>query len=329
MPYCFAIVGCGHISQRHAEAILQAGHLAGVFDTNPTKARVLAASFNCEVFSQLHDLLSIAKPDVVSVCSPSGMHPDHTIAALKACCHVVCEKPLAISSDLARSVLELASLSGKKVFVVKQNRFNPPVLAVKELIDKGKLGFIHSFQINCFWNRNKQYYEAASWRGRRAMAGGTLFTQFSHFIDLLNWFLGNIREVKGWRGNFCHADLIDFEDTGAASILMESGAIGTLQYTINAHQQNIEGSISLFGSKGTVKIGGPYLNHLEYFDVEGESTEQWMKQQSSSVASGHFAVYNAIVKALNNPASKTLEAEEALKSIEMIEQIYHASPMLT
>lgn len=328
MPYRFAIVGCGNISTRHAEAIRKVGTLVGVCDPHLSRAEKLADLYGSHAFPDPAEMLLDTKPDIVAVCTPSGMHPAHVLNALDAGCHVVCEKPLAITSQGARELLKKADFNGRKIFVVKQNRFNPPVLAVKKLLDAGKLGSVHAFQINCLWNRNDDYYITAPWRGTNSMAGGTLFTQFSHFIDLLYWLLGNIREVKGWRGNFCHQTLLEFEDTGTAAIRMEGGAIGSLHYTINAHRCNLEGSIALFGDRGSVKIGGPYLNNFEYFDVQGETVDDWVGLYRHAVKSGHDAVYETVVKALEDPVNTAVEGTDALRSIEMIEQIYNASPML-
>ncbi len=156
-------------------------------------------------------------------------------------------------------MIEASCNAGKRLFVVKQNRYNPPVIAVKKLIEEGALGKIYSFQLNCFWNRTDKYYHQ-SWRGTQVYDGGILFTQFSHFIDLLYWFLGEVDQVSGMRANFHHSESMEFEDTGIANLIMKNGAIGTLNYTVNANQSNMEGSFTLFGEKGTVKIGGQYLN---------------------------------------------------------------------
>ena len=332
MPYQFAIAGCGHISARHAAAISRVAKLTAVCDSDILKARSLAQLYNVPAYPSLDALLADHRPHIVSVCTPSGDHPAHVAQCLSAGSHVLCEKPLAISAQAARPLISLAQANNKKLFVVKQNRYNAPVVFVKKLLDSQKLGSIHSFQVNCFWNRPAAYYQN-SWHGTLERDGGILFTQFSHFIDLLYWFLGDIAQASGWRANFCHQGIIEFEDCGAATLVMKNGAAGSIQYTINTHQANMEGSIVLFGDKGTVKIGGNYLNRLDHFAVEGEAAAAIMNEPGLMPSTNdnfnkHEVVYTELVKALSDPGHSFVEAAEALKSIEMIEQIYNGSPML-
>lgn len=334
MPYRFAIIGCGNISRRHAAAIGRVGTLAAVCDIDNERAKRLASEFDCRSYTNLTALLTNENPDILTVCTPNGLHPEHVISALEHGSHVLCEKPLAISSADGQQMLDTAGRRGKKLFVVKQNRFNPPVVAIKRLLDEGKLGPIRSFQLNCFWNRPASYYQDP-WRGTLNLDGGTLFTQFSHFIDILYWFLGDIAQVGGWRANYIHRGIIAFEDTGAAIIQMKNGAIGTLNYTINSHQANMEGSFTLFGEKGTVKIGGPYLNIIEHFAVEGEEMPVHANPAPSNTygsytgsMSNHHLVYPELIKSLDEQEHTMVDAAEALRSIEMIEQIYAASPFI-
>lgn len=334
MPYRFAIIGCGNISRRHAAAIGRVGTLAAVCDIDNERANRLASEFGCRPYTDFTALLTNENPDIAIVCTPNGLHPNHVISALEHGCHVLCEKPLAITSAAGRQMLDTASRSRKKLFIVKQNRFNPPVVAIKRLIDDGKLGPIRSFQLNCFWNRPASYYRD-QWRGTRDLDGGTLFTQFSHFIDILYWFLGDIEQVSGWRANYTHQGIVDFEDTGAAIIQMKNRALGTLSYTINSHHANMEGSFTLFGERGTVKIGGPYLNLIEHFAVEGEEMPVHANAAPSNIygtytgsMSNLHLVYPELIKSLDEQEHSMVDAAEALRSIEMIEQIYAASPFL-
>lgn len=335
MPYRFAIIGCGYISRRHAAAIKSAGTLLAVCDINASKAASLAHEYEVPAYTDIADLLNSETPDVVTVCSPNGFHPDHVIAALRSGSHVLCEKPLSISAEDGLRMVEESSKSGKRLFVVKQNRYNPPIIAVKKLLDDGEMGKILSFQINCFWNRPASYY-SEPWRGTLSQDGGTLFTQFSHFIDILYWFLGEIDQVSGWRANFYHQNLIEFEDTGVANMVMKNGAIGNIHYTINAYESNLEGSITVFGEKGTVKIGGRYLNNLEYLSVENKVNPVIDHGQPQIVnydywdSMGNYpVVYRELLKALDDPEHAFVEAAEALKSVEMIRQIYNASPIIS
>jgi UDP-N-acetyl-2-amino-2-deoxyglucuronate dehydrogenase len=329
MPHNFAIVGCGNVSARHAAAIQQVGTLVAVCDPETLRAQELARSYGCKVFSNVEELLRNCEAGIISVCSPSGFHAPHAIQALSAGRHVLCEKPMAITSLSAKEMIRAAKHADRRLLVVKQNRYNPPVQLLKQLISEGKLGDIHSFQVNCFWNRNNLYYQNSGWRGKQDVDGGTLFTQFSHFVDLLYWLFGPLREARGWRGNFSHRESVEFEDTGVANLLMENGTIGSLHYTINAHQRNLEGSIIVFGSKGTIKVGGVYLNRIEYFSIDGEQTDQWLSKIPETVANPHLKVYHELVKTLDDPQHPFVDAEEACRSVEMIEEIYRNSPMVT
>lgn len=334
MSYHFAIIGCGHIARRHAGHIAAHGVLEAVCDTVPGRAQELAGQYGARSYFSAAELFKAEKPDVVSVCTPNGLHAEHAIMALEAGCHVLCEKPMCISRESGLQMMAAAEKAGKKLFVVKQNRYNPPVEAVKQLLDEGKLGAIHSFQVNCFWNRPLAYYKD-SWHGTRDLDGGILYTQFSHFIDLLYWLLGDVNEVQGLRSNFTHGASIAFEDTGAALLHMQSGAIGTLQYTINSYQRNMEGSVTIFGEKGTVKIGGQYLNSIDFFAVEGETAPTLPAGNPSNQygfyegsMSNHDRVYYHLIKALDNPGYRFVEAGEALKTVGIIEKIYSASPLI-
>lgn len=333
MPFRFVIIGCGNVASRHAEQIVSFGTLAGVCDIEPGRAAAFADRYACKAYLDINELLELERPDIAVVCTPNGLHSLHAVLSLRAGCHVLCEKPLSISVSSGLEMIRAAHDSGRRLFVVKQNRYNPPVKAVRKLFESGRLGRITSFEVNCFWNRPEEYYQS-SWRGTRALDGGTLFTQFSHFIDLLFWFAGEIDTVSGFRANFTHGRSIEFEDTGAAVLKMKSGAIGTVNYTINAHGSNMEGSLALFGEKGSVRIGGQYLNRLDYFSVEGEGKPEVEDGNSPNrygfyegSMSNHGKVYEELIKALSDPAHEFMEASEALKSVEMIERIYASSPL--
>src|SRR3954468_4236176 len=210
----FAIVGCGRIAQRHAEQIRIHGTLKAVCDIVPSKADELSKQYSSDIYYSLNDLLNNEQSiDVLVVCTPNGLHAEHTIMALNAGVNVLCEKPMAITVADCNNMIKSAEANNKKLFIVKQNRFNPPVVAVKELLVNGLLGKIYSVQVNCYWNRDATYYKD-SWRGTKNLDGGTLFTQFSHFIDLLYWFLGDIKNVHAITENFAHRGIIEFEDTG-------------------------------------------------------------------------------------------------------------------
>jgi len=328
-PLRFSIVGCGRIAHRHAEHIHKLGELVGVCDIVTAKAKELAGKYGIPFFQDIDDLLGGAVGmDVVSVCSPNGLHAEHTIKALRAGYHVLCEKPMALSVQDCGEMINAAERANRRLFIVKQNRFNPPVVAVKKIIDEGRLGKIHSVQLNCFWNRNEEYYQN-SWKGTKDLDGGTLFTQFSHFIDLLYWMIGDVKEARGFAGNFDHKDVIEFEDTGIASIKFYNGAIGTINYTVNSYGKNMEGSLTIFGEKGTVKIGGQYLNELEYQNIEnytisnlppGNPANNYGKYQGSM--SNHDKVYENLIQVLEGTGIIATNGFEGLKTVEIIDKIY-------
>lgn len=328
--YAFAIIGCGRIAARHAENIIKYGKLIAVCDVVPQKADNFAAQYGAKAYYQLDDLLKEEKDlDVIVVCTPNGLHAEHSIKSLQAGKNVLCEKPLCITSVAAWQMMDTAYFNRKKLFVVKQNRYNEPVQLVKSLLDQNALGTLQSFQINCFWNRPQEYY-TGDWKGSQFLDGGVLYTQFSHFIDLLYWFLGEVAAVKGFSNNFTERAHFDLEDTGVVSLQMKNGAIGTLHFTINSFNHNQEGSFTLFGEKGTIKIGGQYLNELEWFEVEGQTKPQLKTHTTANdygfykgSMSNHAKVYENLVEALNGNGD-LLEAKDAAHTVAIIEKIYAA-----
>lgn len=327
-----AIIGCGRIGKRHAEHINNKCKLVAVCDVVQANADALASAYKAKAFYDLNDLLnSKLDIDVVSVCTPNGLHASHTIESLNAGYNVLCEKPLAINVNDCGEMIKAAEKNNKRLFVIKQNRFNPPVEAIKKAIDENRFGKIYSVQLNCFWNRNPDYY-ANSWKGTKNLDGGTLYTQFSHFVDLLYWLVGDVRNVQAYLGNYHHQGIIEFEDTGAVLLEFYNGAIGTINYTVNSFQKNMEGSLTIFGEKGTAKIGGQYLNELEYqqFDnykienlAEGNKPNNYGTYQGSM--SNHDKIYDNLIAVLNDNAAISASAFEGLKTVEIIDKIYQAA----
>lgn len=330
----FAIIGCGRIAQRHAEHIHKQGILTAVCDVDEEKADNLAIKYGARAYYKVDDLLQDkTEIDVVSVCSPNGLHHLHAIQALKAGYHVLCEKPMAINVHDCGEMIKAAEKANKRLFAIKQNRFNPPVVAVKEAIDNGKLGKIYSVQLSCFWNRNSDYY-LNSWKGSMDLDGGTLYTQFSHFVDLLYWMIGDVKNVQAYTKNFAHQGIIEFEDTGVVILEFQNGALGTINYTVNSFQKNMEGSLTIFGEKGTVKIGGQYLNELEYQQIDGykiENLPEGAKANNYGTYQGsmsnHDKVYENLIEVLTQNASISTNAFEGLKTVEIIDKIYLAAQL--
>ncbi len=331
-PLSFALIGCGKIGSRHAAHINRVSNLIAVCDTDVDRAKATAQQYGCPYYLSVEELLLHHQPDVVSVCTPNALHAMHAVAALQAGCHVVCEKPMAIRSSDCRQMIEAAEHANRILFIVKQNRFNDAVVQVKNLLSKNKLGKIYSFQINGFWNRNDEYYQD-SWHGTKALDGGTLFTQFSHFIDILYWLLGDVASVQSYLTNAAHQSVMETEDTGVVILTMQSGAIGTLNYTVNSFGQNMEGSITLFGEKGTVKIGGQYLNTIAYQNIRTVVLNEAKQSPANDYGSykgsmnNHDKVYQNVIDVLCHGAAVSTNAYEGLKTVEIIEKIYAANEM--
>jgi predicted dehydrogenase len=329
----FAIVGCGRIAPRHAGHIANVGRLRAVCDTVESRAAKLGEAHQAAAFSNIDDMLAecAGDIDVVAVCTPNGMHAEHAIKSFRAGCHVLCEKPMAISVQACGDMIQAGETANRRLFVVKQNRYNPPVVAVRELLESGRLGKVCSAHLNCYWNRDAAYYEN-SWKGSLEQDGGCLYTQFSHFIDLLYWLVGDVREVAAVTGNFCHRGIVEFEDAGGALLRFYNGAIGSINFTINSFGRNMEGSLTLFCEKGTVKIGGQYLNELEYQSLEGAAIEglpegrppnEYGQYQGSM--SNHDKVYENVVDVLHHEGIIGTGGFEGLKTVEIIDKIYSAA----
>lgn len=327
----FALVGCGRIAQRHAEHIAKNGTLIAVCDKNLIKADELAQKYQVAAYYNFEEFLENlkGKTDVISVCTPNGLHAEHTIKALKAGFHVLCEKPMAINVHDCGMMIQEAEKANRRLFIVKQNRFNPPINALKDIINSEKLGRIYSVQLNCFWNRNNEYYLDSDWKGTKLLDGGTLFTQFSHFVDLLYWLIGDIKDVFAFGDNFHHNHIIEFEDTGVVALRFYNDVIGTINYTVNAFAKNMEGSITIFAEKGTVKVGGQYLNVFEYQSIENleikdlpEGNPPNNYGQYFGSMSNHGEVYKNIVDVLNNHGIIATNGFEGLKTVEIIDKIY-------
>jgi len=330
-PIRFIIVGCGRIAERHAEHIAKLGRLVAVCDIKPKRVALFTEKYNVLGFSDIDSLLA-ANPaaDVVAICTPNGLHTEHSIKALRARYHVLCEKPMALTvADCEHMIME-AEKSGKKLFIIKQNRFNPPIVEVKRLIDEGRLGKILSVQLNCFWNRDEQYYKNSEWKGTRALDGGALFTQFSHFVDLLVWMFGDALEVKAYIGNSNHP-YIEIDDHGVVALKFEGGTLGTIHFSTNAYKKNLEGSITIFGEKGTVKVGGEYLNVLEHASVENYTPPNLPMGIANDYGSykgsmsNHDKVYQNVIDVLGNNGVISTSGMEGLKTVEMIRKIYDAA----
>jgi predicted dehydrogenase len=329
----FVIIGCGKIAERHAAHISKRGVLVAVCDVVKEKADGLASKYGAKAYYSIKDLLDADECiDIAAVCTPNGLHAAHTIQCLNAGLHVLCEKPMALRVEDCRGMIDAAKSSGKVLAVVKQNRFNPPVVAVKELLDKRALGKIYSIQVNCYWNREADYYTSSNWRGTKELDGGILFTQFSHFIDIMYWFAGEVETTIAYLSNY-HHQYIQFEDSGNTIIKFRNGVTGSINFTINSYGKNVEGSVTIIAEKGCVKIGGPYLNTIEFQNLaerqvieltkEGIQANDYGTYQGSM--SNHDKVYDNLLKVLMDQDQLSASAEDGLKTVEIIEKIYQSA----
>jgi predicted dehydrogenase len=326
----FAIIGCGRIAQRHAEHINNLAQLSAVCDIKSDKAKEFGQKYRCNYYTDIDELLNNeVNVDVISICTPNGLHAEHTIKALKSGKHVLVEKPMALSVRECESMIKASEDSNNRLFVVKQNRFNPPIQALKKVLDENRLGKILSVQLNCFWNRNEDYYKSSDWKGKKKLDGGTLFTQYSHFIDLLYWLFGNVRDVSAFLQNSNHRDIIEFEDSGVVILKFENDIIGTINYTVNSFRKNMEGSLTVFGTNGTVKVGGQYLNVLEYQEIENYQIKDIPKSGPANnygsyqgSMSNHDKVYENVIDVLVNKGTITTNFLDGLKTVQIIEEIY-------
>jgi len=329
----FAIVGCGRIADRHAEQINRLAVLSAVCDRIESRANHLGQRYGAKVYTDYEDMLCSEKDlDIISVCTPNGLHAEHSISAFRRGFHVLCEKPMAINVLDCGAMIKEAEKANRKLFVVKQNRYNPPVKAVKQALEENRLGKILSVQLNCFWNRGVEYYSQSDWKGTKKLDGGTLYTQFSHFIDLLYWMFGDVKKVEAIIGNLNHNNIIEFEDSGVVVLEFFNGIIGTINYTVNSFERNMEGSLTIFGQMGTVKIGGQYLNELEYQNIKdynisnlpaGNPPNNYGQYIGSM--SNHDKVYDNVIDVLMNKGVIGTNGYEGLKTVEIINKIYNAA----
>ncbi|MCD6063956.1 MAG: Gfo/Idh/MocA family oxidoreductase [Flavipsychrobacter sp.] len=324
----FAIVGLGNIGRRHAEHIRQnpATELVAVCDIDEQKK-----SYAEEIpfYTGLKEMLQAVQADVLCVCTPNYLHETHTIEGLEARLHTVVEKPMAISVAECERMIATAEKTGKTIFAVKQNRYNPPVQAVKKLITENQLGEIYMLQVNCFWNRGDAYYAESDWRGTKNKDGGCLFTQFSHFVDILYYLNGKVEKVEGWIHNFAHQHNTEVEDTGSFVLRGENGTIINFNFTTCSYESNMEGSITIFAEKGTVKIGGQYLNTIEYqkletarlpeINISAKANNYGLYQGSMS---NHDKVIQNVVDVLHHGQAVMTSAAEGCEVVRMIEQMY-------
>lgn len=327
----FGVIGCGHIGKRHAEMITRNSdcELVALSDIKQKEELGIEAYSSAAFFNDYKEMIEKSDADVICVCTPNGLHAEQSSAALDAGKHVVCEKPMGLSKANCENVIYKALRKHKQFFCVMQNRYSPPSEWIKDIIEKDVLGEIFMVQLNCYWNRDSRYYKAGGWKGTENLDGGTLFTQFSHFIDIMYWLFGDITDIKGKFADFNHADSTDFEDSGFVSFKFTNGGMGSLNYSTAVYGANLESSMTIIAEKGSVKIGGQYMNEVEYCNIEGYEMPELPEANPANdygpykgSAANHNYIFENVVETLKNKSEATTNALEGLKVVDIIERIY-------
>ncbi|MDA8605686.1 Gfo/Idh/MocA family oxidoreductase [Flavobacteriales bacterium] len=329
----FGVVGAGHIGKRHMEMIrrnpafqltafadIRSRSECGVDETVPHYDSI-------ERMLDAHEEL-----DVVCICTPNGFHAEQSILAIKSDCHVVIEKPMALNRQDGEDILHTALSRGKQVFCVMQNRYSPPSIWLKDLISSDALGKIHMVQVQCYWNRDDRYYGKIPWKGKLDLDGGTLFTQFSHFIDLMYWVFGDIHRIQSRFVDFNHNNTTEFEDSGLVSFeFVKHNALGTFNFSTSVAHKNFESSVTIIAEKGTIKVGGQYMNEVEYCDVLDYTMPELPPSNPANdyghykgSAANHGYIFENIEATLIGDGQITTNALEGLKVVDIIERMYAA-----
>jgi len=327
----FAVIGQGHIGKRHAEMIRRNpdSELVAVCDIL-SKEELGLNDLQEPFFYNIDSLLEADIPvDVVCICTPNGFHAEYAIKALAKKHHVVLEKPVALTKNDAEKIIFKSLEVSRHVFCVMQNRYSPPSVWLKEIVDSKKLGKIYMVQLNCYWNRDERYYKPGNWHGDAKLDGGTLFTQFSHFIDIMYWLFGDITNICGSFRDFSHEKLTDFEDSGIVSFDFINGGIGSLNYSTSVWDTNLESSITIIGEKGAVKVAGQYMNEVAYCHIKDYQMPELAPcnppndygAYKGSAQNHHYVIRNVVEK-LQERGSISTNVLEGLKVIEIIERIY-------
>ena len=329
-PIKFAVVGAGHIGKRHAEMVDRNEHckLVALCDTNPANTLDIER-FGVPTYTDIKDMLADEEFDVLCVATPNGLHFEHCLLGLNADKHIVVEKPMALTKANCEKIIFKALQLSKHIFCVMQNRYSPPSQWIKTLLSEKKLGEVYMVQINCFWNRDERYYKHDGWKGNRQLDGGTLFTQFSHFIDIMYWLFGDIKDIQSRFNNFNHKNSIEFEDSGLITFNFVDGGMGSINYSTSVWDTNFESSLTVVGEKGTIKIGGQYMNEVEICNVEGYTMPELAPANPANnygnykgSAANHNYIFENVVEVLTEGKPATTNALEGMKVVDIIERIY-------
>jgi UDP-N-acetyl-2-amino-2-deoxyglucuronate dehydrogenase len=326
-----AVVGSGHIGKRHAEMIRRnpEAELTAMVDIK-SKTELGLDNLKVPFYSSIDEFLSSGTDcDVVCICTPNGLHAEHAIKSLENKKHVVIEKPMALTVAECEKIIFKSLQVSRQIFCVMQNRYSPPSVWIKDLIDRNISGKIFFVQVNCYWNRDERYYTGKNWKGTADLDGGTLFTQFSHFVDVMYWLFGDIIDLQGNFADFNHKELTAFEDTGAVTFRFLNGGMGNLNYSTSVWDKNMESSITIIAENGSIKIGGQYMNAVEYCHVKDYTIPELPPispaydygDYKGSAANHHF-IFENVIDTLKGRTSATTNAMEGMKVVDIIERIY-------
>ncbi|NPV27283.1 MAG: Gfo/Idh/MocA family oxidoreductase [Firmicutes bacterium] len=325
------LIGCGRISKNHFEAIAAQpdAECVACCDIIPERAEEAAKTYNVPFWTtKYEEMLAISDIDLISICTPSGLHPEHGIMAARAKKHVLSEKPMGVRLKDADELIKACDQEHVRLFVVLQNRLNPAIQLVRRALDEGRFGRIYFIQANVFWTRPQEYYDQAPWRGTWEFDGGAFMNQASHYVDMVQWFGGPVKSVVAQTATL--ARNIEAEDTGAAVIRFRSGAIGSINVTMLTYPKNLEGSITILGEKGTVRVGGIAMNKIEHWEFA--DTRDYDQQVANTATDpptvygfGHTGYYRNVIDVLTKGEKPSSDGRAGMKSLELLEAIYRAS----
>jgi UDP-N-acetyl-2-amino-2-deoxyglucuronate dehydrogenase len=327
----FAVAGQGHIGKRHAEMIRRNEdcELIAVCDILSNEKLGLG-TISEKTYTSVAEMLK-AHPDieVLNICTPNGLHAEHSLLGLEAGKHIVCEKPMALHRKDCEAIIYKSLQMHKQVFCVMQNRFSPPSEWLKQVVDQKIVGDVFMVQLNCYWNRDDRYYKKGGWKGTQELDGGTLFTQFSHFIDILYWLFGDITDIQAKFGDFAHSQSTEFEDSGLVNFRFINGGLGCINYSTAVWDANLESSLTIIGSKGSIKVGGQYMDKVEYCHIKDYAMPVLAPTNPANdygaykgSANNHGYIIRNVVDTIKGSTTINTNALEGMKVVDIIERIY-------
>ncbi len=329
-PLRVALVGCGRIATRHVDALKALSdriHLVGAADPAAEARRWVEESTSVPTFPSLGEMLARVPVDLVTLATPTGLHPEQAVAAAEAGAHVLTEKPLGTRLDDARQMVSRVDELRRRLFLVKQLRYHPLFLAVRDAVQTGRFGRLHTVSLQVFWCRPQAYYAEASWRGTRKLDGGALTNQASHYVDLLDWLFGPVARVQALGGTLGRE--IEAEDTAVVSCQWEEGFLGSLHVTMLTYPANLTTCLTVIGERGTVRLGGRACDVVEAWDFDtpapqDQTIEGLARAVPETLRRGHQAVYEDLVESLRGGVAPAVDGREGLRSLAIIDAAYRS-----